>query len=193
MIMTLNSFSALNLPSVSFTSSDIVFGRIMNPTKIQVPNATIGIRTLLLTKSMISSTDMPIQLMKLSGPKPSEDGAPKISARTATKRHAFLRPQWNLSRKMDTMVSIREIADVKAAKNTSRKKIVPIAPPNFMLANTFGSVMNISPGPAPSAERSPPENANTAGMIIRPARKAMPVSNISIWRTELSRLLSFFI
>ena len=111
---------------------------------------------------------------RLSGPKPSEDGAPKISARTATKRHAFLRPQWNLSRKMDTMVSIREIADVKAAKNTSRKKIVPIAPPNFMLANTFGSVMNISPGPALSAERSPPENANTAGMIIRPARKAMP-------------------
>ena len=95
--------------------------------------------------------------------------------------------------KTDTIVSIREIADVSAAKNTSRKKIVPITPPNFMLANTLGRVMNIRPGPAFNAERSPPENANTAGMIIRPARNAIPVSNNSIWRTELSRLSLFFI
>ena len=41
----------LNVPSVAFTSSMTVFGFIMNPIKIHVKKATIGINTLLLTKS----------------------------------------------------------------------------------------------------------------------------------------------
>ena len=81
---------------------------------------------------------------------------------------------------METIVSIREMADVSAAKSTSRKKTAPTNCPIGMLLNTFGSVMNISPGPALSAELSPPEKANTAGTIISPARKAIPVSKISI-------------
>ena len=64
--------------------------------------------------------------------------------------------QWNLSRKIDTIVSISEIAEVSAAKSTSRKKAVPMTPPNFMLANTFGSVMNIRDGPAFRASLLPP-------------------------------------
>ena len=48
-----------------------------------------------------------------------------------------------------------------------------------MLANILGSVMNVSDGPAFSVAMSPPENANTAGIIIRPDSSAMPVSNTS--------------
>ena len=189
----LNIPSALKDPSLSFTSSAMAFGLIMKPTKIQVKSATIGISTLLLVKSMISRIDMPFQLMNPRGPNPSEDGIPMISASIATNIPVNRRFHPNLSINTDTIVSIREIADVRAAKNTSMKKMVPMTPPNFILANTFGRVMNISPGPAFRAERSPPENANTAGIIIRPARNAMPVSNSSIWRTELSRLSVFFI
>ena len=35
-----------------------------------------------------------------------------------------------------------------------------------MLSKTLGSVMNIREGPACKVSGSPPENANTAGMII---------------------------
>ena len=53
-------------------------------------------------------------------------------------------------------------------------------------------VMNISEGPAFSAPGSPPEKANTAGMIIRPAMMAMAVSKTSTLRVELSIETSFF-
>ena len=71
--------------------------------------------------------------------------------------------------------------------STSRKKAVPMTPPNFMLANTFGSVMNIRDGPAFRASLLPPENTNTAGMIISPARNAIPVSNKGI--EKVSKLM----
>ena len=62
-----------------------------------------------------------------------------------------------------------------------------------MLANTFGIVINISAGPACSVSGSPPEKANTAGMIIRPAIIAMAVSNTSTFLVESSIDTSFFI
>ena len=49
-----------------------------------------------------------------------------------------------------------------------------------MLANTLGRVMNISEGPAFSFSGSPLKKENTAGIIIRPARKAIAVSKTSI-------------
>ena len=54
MIMTVKSFSLLNVGLLSLTSSAIDFGLMKNPTKMQVRNATIGINTLLLIKSMKS-------------------------------------------------------------------------------------------------------------------------------------------
>ena len=78
-----------------------------------------------------------------------------------------------------------------AAKNTRIKNTVPRTVPNGILANTFGSVMNISPAPAFNADSSPPEKMNTDGTIINPAKKANPVSKISIWRTEPSRFVDF--
>ena len=53
---------------------------------------------------------------------------------------------------METIFSIKEMADVTAAKNTSIKNTVPTNPPIGILANTLGSVMNISPGPALRAD-----------------------------------------
>ena len=94
---------------------------------------------------------------------------------------------------MDTMVSIREMEDVSAAKITSRKKAAPTAFPKCMVSNTFGRITNIRLGPLCSIFGSPPEKTNTAGMIISPARNAIAVSKISICRTELSRLVSFLI
>jgi hypothetical protein len=53
--------------------------------------------------------------------------------------------------KIDTIVSIKEMAEVSAAKNTNKKKMIPMNFPNGMDKNTFGNVINISPGPAESA------------------------------------------
>ena len=62
-----------------------------------------------------------------------------------------------------------------------------------MLSRTFGIVTNISDGPACKTSGSPPENAKTAGIIIRPAIIAIPVSNISTFLVEDSIGTSFFI
>ena len=72
---------------------------------------------------------------------------------------------------METIVSIKEMEEVTAAKNTRIKNTVPSTVPRGMLANTFGRVMNISPAPAFKADSSPPEKINTDGTIINPAKK----------------------
>ena len=130
--------------------------------------------------------------MKLRGPKPRETIDPRIKTYTVMISVDFLRLHPNLSRRMETFVSIREIEDVRAANNTNKKNTAPITPPNVMSLNTFGRVINIKEGPLPSAASSPPEKANTDGTMRRPARKAIAVSKSSICRTEASRWLSFF-
>ena len=82
---------------------------------------------------------------------------------------------------------------VMAANSTSTKNIIPTKVPIPMLSKTLGSVMNIREGPACKVSGSPPENANTAGMIIRPAMMAMAVSKISTFFVEPSMETSFFI
>ena len=89
------------------------------------------------------------------------------------------------------MDSRTEMQDVSAANAASVKKRIPIIlPANPMQKNTFGRDTNMSPGPADMP--SSPENTNTAGMIITPARKATPVSISSICDTDLFRSTSFF-
>ena len=148
---------------------------------------------LLLRKSNASRIDKLRNVMSLQIPNPKEDGIPIINAITVTIIQVNLRLQWNLSLKIETIVSISEMEEVSAAKNTRIKKRVPIAPPIGMLLNTFGSITNISPGPCPNCSAVPPEKANTAGMIISPAINAIPVSKTSIWRTELSNYYLFHI
>ena len=105
----------------------------------------------------------------------------------------FFLDQPNSSSKVDTTLSVSAMELVIAAKSTSRKNKTPAAEPNPMLANTFGSVMNIREGPACSVSGSPPEKANTAGMIISPAIMAIAVSNISTCSVDSSIETSFFI
>ena len=105
---------------------------------------------------------------------------------------AFLRLQCSSSCKVETALSVSAMELVSAANSTNRKNAMPITVPKPMESKTFGMVMNISEGPAFSALGSPPEKANTAGMIIRPAMMAMAVSKTSTLRVELSIGTSFF-
>ena len=61
LIIIVNNFSLLNVPSVALTSSAIVFGFNTKPISTQVKNATIGIITLLLTKSNKSKNVRPFK------------------------------------------------------------------------------------------------------------------------------------
>ena len=75
--------------------------------------------------------------------------------------------------------SSTEIQEDKVAKIAVTKNSIPTKVPAFPIAeNTFGREINIRLGPAPIP--SVPENTYTAGMIMAPARKATPVSKISI-------------
>ena len=56
--------------------------------------------------------------MSLQIPNPKEDGIPIINAITVTIIQVNLRLQWNLSLKIETIVSISEMEEVSAAKNT---------------------------------------------------------------------------
>ena len=80
---------------------------------------------------------------------------------------------------LDTIASMTDTAEVTAAKITIKKKRIPTTGPAFpMAAKTLGRETNIKPGPAliPSF----PIKVNTAGTIIKPARRATTVSKISI-------------
>ena len=123
-------------------------------------------------------------------PKPSEDGIPAISTKTMVDTVAKSRFQPSLSIRIETMVSISEMEEVSAANSTRKKNRPPMNCPPGIDRKTFGRVMNIRPAPAPMADSSPPENTNTAGIIIRPARNAISVSKNSICRTDDSRLVS---
>ena len=131
--------------------------------------------------------------MKSKTPKPRQGKTPIATAQMKTINVALCLDQPSLSLKIETIVSISEIADVNAANKTNMKNTVPITLPKGMLSKTLGNVTNISDGPFPRAALSPPEKANTAGIIVNPARNAIAVSKISICLTELSRLFSFFI
>ena len=67
----------------------------------------------------------------------------------AVKNVAALRSSFRRSHTEATHASKSEIAEVAAAKRTSTKNVSPshgpVAP---RVANTFGSVMNMRPGPA---------------------------------------------
>ena len=162
-----------------------------HPIRTQVPNARIGIRTLFVRKSKklrisIFNTVKPDQI-----PNPNEDGIPINKLNAPKTIIALTRENFHLSINMETVVSKIEIELVTAAMNTSTKNSAPITWPPGICPNTFGSVINMRPGP-PLFKPSSPLNTNTAGMIIKPAINAMAVSKISIWFTDLERFTSSF-
>ena len=160
--------------------------------KRQVASAAIGIITELVRKSKKSRNCIPMIFTKPSGPYPREERVPRRIMITPTITVAFFLCHLSSSWKVDTALSVRAIELVRAAHSTSTKNRIPMGVPNPILANTFGMVMNISAGPACKVSGSPPENANTAGMIIRPAIMAIAVSNTSTFLVEPSIDTSFF-
>ena len=104
----------------------------------------------------------------------------------------FCLHHFSSSWKVDTALSVRAMELVSAAQSTNTKNRITIGVPSHILAKTIGIVMNISAGPACRVFGSPPENANTAGMIIKPAIIAIAVSKISTLVVELSIDTSFF-
>ena len=146
LIITVNKVLALKGPPRSNSAiSDLGF--IIYPTKIQVANAVIGIIILLLRKSNRSRNCMPIILTVLHALYPRQDSSPSATQIPNTRIHADLRPIPSLSRKMETIVSMREIAEVSAANSTIIKNVAPMMDPPGMVAKTLGNVTNISPGP----------------------------------------------
>ena len=106
---------------------------------------------------------------------------------------AYLIPYKNRGNdEVQFQIGYKGLIDLAYSK-TKRKNAVPKKSPKGMLSKTLGKVANIRPGPFPRASSFPPENTNTAGIIINPARIAIPVSKNSMFLTALSILTSFFI
>ena len=90
-----------------------------------------------------------------------------------------------------TSVSMTDTQLVSAAKPRARKNTMPtMRPTPPMEANTRGRLMKVRLGLL--AMPSTPRNTYTEGMIMMPARKATPVSKISIWPLALFRSTSSF-
>ena len=176
----------LNFPELS-TSLMIIVGFVTYATKIQVRKAAIGMSTLLLRKSKKSRIENPMICIPLNGPKPREDGKAINTAMKNKIMQAGILLIWNLSIRTATNVSSKEIDDVSAANSTRIKKTAPMALLKAILLKTFGSITNIREGPFANIEESPLENTKTAGTIIKPARKATPVSKHSTCVTDFSK------
>ena len=89
-------------------------------------SATTGIRILLDTKSNISRIDIPLILMPLNTPNPSDDGIAITIVYMVTHIVINLLLLLVLSTNIETTVSISEMADVRAANSTRTKNTAPI-------------------------------------------------------------------
>lgn len=173
------------------TSSTIFFkptARIINK---QVERAAKGIIIELVRKSKKSRNAIPKICTKSNVPYPNDDAVPTNAMTTPISKQHLGRLQWSSSSKEDTLVSIKEIALVKAANRNIRKKAMPTTDPIPILENILGSVIKVREGPAFNTFISPPENANTAGIIISPAKRAIAVSKNSTCVVDFSMSTSF--
>ena len=62
--------------------------------------------------------------------------------------------------KLNIVLNLNEIAEVRAANKTNKKKIIPIILPKAILLNTLGKVININDAPAFNVSGLPPENVS---------------------------------
>ena len=126
LITIVKSFFALKrFPFVS-ASSRSVLGLRIYPTKIHVRRAVIGIIMLLQRESKKLKKWFPKILIWFNEPKDKAESVPKIAEITITVTQETIRFILNLSRKIETTVSISETDEVSAARKTSAKKSVPI-------------------------------------------------------------------
>ena len=173
------------------TSSMTDLGFIIYATSTEVRSATIGIIMLFVKKSKKSRIwNLPKMRTESHALYPRQESAPRARLMPRTMRqdtHLFI---FHFSETVATTVSIRDIDEVSAARMTIRKKMAPInAPPNIFI-KTFGSTPNIRLGPFDICAGS---YATQAGTIIRPERKATPVSKSSMLKADFSIFISFFI
>ena len=103
-IITENSFFALKEPESS-TSSISDFGFKKKPTNIQVANATIGIKILLLMKSNRSRNCIPSTLNSAQTLYPSDEGRPNTRQIPKTIRQDTVLLSFSLSINTATIVS----------------------------------------------------------------------------------------
>ena len=73
--------------------------------------------------------------------------------------------------------SMREMAEVTAAKLTRTKNTAPTTAPSGRLPKATGRVTNSSPGPSPGSR---PGVAKTMGKMARPAASATTVSSTAM-------------
>ena len=123
------------------------------------------------------------------GPKPRIAGIERMITRTIFTITAFLRLHPHRSMAKDRIFSNTATTVDRAAHAIKRKNNAPQSLPPIIWLNTFGSVINTSPGPAPGSTL----NAKHAGIMIMPAISATKVSSTRILRLSPASVRSFFI
>lgn len=146
------------------------------PTSMQIKKPPIGI--IILSDSIMreSKIECPKIVILLNMPNESEAMIPININPVPEIIHAFFLDHFLLSIKYDAITSINDIADVTAAKNTRRKKIIARYFPYFMWSNIYGRVLKSSPEPAVGSR----SKAKTAGSIAVHANIAIIRSKIGI-------------
>ena len=129
-------------------SSSTASSPIARTTYRHMKIAAMGIITELVMKSKKSRNCIPMIFTSAHGPYPMQDRVPRATMMTPITTVESFRFHPSSSSKVDTAASVRAMADVSAAKNTSRKNRNPIRVDMPMLSRTFGIVMNIRLGPA---------------------------------------------
>ena len=114
-------------------------------------------------------------------------GKPAMKIKRRLPHTAFFLSNLKSSVAVMTIGSRYPIADDRAAKNTSKKNMVPNKLPRGSLSNKLDMVMKRSDGPASGS--SP--RANIAGNITVPAIRAARVSKATIISPSDGMLLSF--
>jgi hypothetical protein len=118
-----------------------------------------------------------------TAPCDNADGIPRRKIAPPMTRAALCLGHLRLSIIYATTTSSKEIADVIAATHRSRKNNADHIWPPGIIANTLGSVMKVSPAPAPGSA----PNAKTVGNITNPARNAAAVSSNVIVAAALGK------
>ena len=144
-------------------------------TKTTEPSGRILLEMIKSSRSMILVPSPRIWIPD-HGPNPRIAGMERMMISTILNTTALLRFHPHRSIAKDRIFSNTAMTVDSAAKDINRKNKAPQSLPPAIWLNTFGSVINTSPGPAPGST----PNAKHAGMMINPAINATNVSRIRI-------------
>ena len=123
------------------------------------------------------------------GPWDNEANIPIVNIKIVDIMAAFSLLILNLSIPKDTTASNIDMVLVRAAKANNKKNSIPNIYPPGIWGNTLGNVTNTRPGPLSGSI----PKANTTGNIAIPAKIAIKVSAIAIFKAEEPNLSLFLI